>query len=169
MLPALQASITAPAEAMRGASRVTGGIATGQVRQFLVVSEIALACVLLVGVGLFLRSFLETVSTELGFETENIVGLRVDLPRGMVDFEEHLARYDEILATVRGVPQVLSAGITDALPFGDNFGWRSWHTRASHWGEEVDGVEPPLGAHRRRRLLGHPRAAAPGRQDPPKR
>ncbi|MDA8020889.1 MAG: ABC transporter permease, partial [Thermoanaerobaculia bacterium] len=141
VFPALQASNTAPAEAMRGESRATGSEASSRTRQVLVFSEIALACVLLVGVGLFLRSLLAALSTELGFDTQNVVALRVDLPRGFLEPEERLARYDELLAAAHGVPQVASAGVTDALPLGDNFGWRTWDARAAEWSEEQEGIE----------------------------
>lgn len=142
VFPALQASSTAPAEAMRSESRTTGSPAAARARQLLVVSEIALACVLLVGVGLFLRSLLAALSTDLGFETENVVALRVDLPRGTLKPEQRIARYDQLLAAVRATPQVVSAGLTDALPLGDNFGWRTWSSRAAEWTEDQDGVSP---------------------------
>ncbi|MCG8461874.1 MAG: hypothetical protein MI919_36790, partial [Holophagales bacterium] len=140
--PALRASSTAPAEAMRGDHRSTGHVASTRVRQALVVSELALACVLLVGVGLFSRSWLAALSTELGFDTENIVALRADLPRGALETAERLARFDQLLAAARALPEVSSAGVTDALPLGDNFGWRAWNARAGHWTEEDDAVSP---------------------------
>ena len=48
------------------------------VRSTLVVSEVALACLLLVGAGLLLRSFLHVLDVNLGFRTEGVYALRVD-------------------------------------------------------------------------------------------
>ena len=142
IFPALQASITSPSEAMRGHSRTAGSVGSTQMRRVLVMSEIALACMLLVGVGLFLRSLFAALSTDLGFETENIVALRVDLPWGTLETGERLARLDGLVHAVRALPEVESAGLTDALPLGDNFGWRTWDVRASHWTQDSDSVSP---------------------------
>ncbi|MEM6796004.1 MAG: FtsX-like permease family protein, partial [Acidobacteriota bacterium] len=104
--------------------------------------EIALACTLLVGVGLFLRSLAHALSTDPGFDAENVVALRVDLPFGTLDAASRLARLDRLLAAVRRLPEVSSAGVTDALPLGDNFGWRTWRVREATQPEDADGVSP---------------------------
>lgn len=92
-------------------------------RSTLVVAQVALACVLLVGAGLLLRSFLRVLDVELGFETERTYALRID-PGGDIDIEqEYVAYIGAILSTARTVPGVESAAITDAVPFGSNRSW----------------------------------------------
>jgi len=130
LTPALRASDTSPATALAEGARTTAGRQDRWMRNALVVSEVALACVLLVGVGLLLRSFLRVLDTDLGFETENLVALRIDT-EGEFEQAQRIAYYDQLLDVVRALPGVEGAGLTDALPLGTNFGWRVWDTRAA--------------------------------------
>jgi predicted permease len=98
-----------------------------------VISEVALACVLLVGSGLLIRSFLKVLDVDLGFRPERVVAVRVDPDRGR-DFksgQEFVAYLDEVLRLTREIPGVASATIADGLPLGSN---RSWGVTAG--GEE---------------------------------
>jgi predicted permease len=126
VLPALQASGSAPLDALKGGSRgVTG--AGGWMRRAIVVTEIALVCVLLTGAGLLTRSLSRVLDVDPGFTPENVLSLRVDPSR-----LEHPtpgtrnAYFETVLQHVRSVPGVEAVGLTDALPLGDNFGWRGW-------------------------------------------
>src|SRR6202041_4006352 len=77
LLPALRLSRIDLLEALKqGASR-TGVGGNRRVRQTLMVAEIALALMLSVGAGLFLRSFQRLTSVNLGFRTDNLVTMRV--------------------------------------------------------------------------------------------
>ena len=64
-------------DANRGSSRCRGH---AWIRNGLVVSEIGLACVLLVGAGLLIRSFLRVMDVDLGFRPERAAALRIDPP-----------------------------------------------------------------------------------------
>lgn len=125
VLPALQASGLAPQDALRDVGRsVTGG---GWMRRAIVVTEIVLVCVLLTGAGLFTRSLSRVLDVHPGFTSENVISLRVDPSRlEHPTLETRNAYFDTILQSVRSVPGVETAGLTDALPLGDNFGWRGW-------------------------------------------
>ncbi len=69
IIPALQATRARDAAALNDASRgSTEGRRSAAVREALVVSEVALACVLLVGMGLLLRSFTKVLDVNLGFQ-----------------------------------------------------------------------------------------------------
>jgi predicted permease len=62
-----------------------------------------------------------------GFTTENVISLRVDPSRPQHPTNEtRNAYFDTVLQHVRAVPGVEAAGLTDALPLGDNFGRRGW-------------------------------------------
>jgi predicted permease len=95
----------------------------GWVRSALVVSEIAFACVLLVGAGLLIRSFVKVLDVDLGFRPERVASLRVDSDQNFKSQEEANAYFDEVLRRAKSVPGVVSAGLTDALPLGRNRSW----------------------------------------------
>ena len=95
----------------------------GWVRSALVVSEIAFACVLLVGAGLLIRSFVKVLDVDLGFRPERVASLRVDPDQNFKSQEEANAYFDEVLRRAKSVPGVVSAGLTDALPLGRNRSW----------------------------------------------
>jgi predicted permease len=101
----------------------TEGKGRGWIRSALVVSEIAFACVLLVGAGLLIRSFLKVLEVNLGFRPERVASLRVDPEQGFDSQEKANAYFDEVLRRAKSVPGVVGAGLTDALPLGRNRTW----------------------------------------------
>ncbi len=124
--PAFNAPESVLHDALKDASRGSTGHRTW-IRNALVVSEIAFACVLLVGAGLLLRSFIRVLDVDLGFRPSGAITIRVD-PDSSYDTQEKRNAYiDEVLRRVRAIPGVESAGITDALPLGKN---RTWGARA---------------------------------------
>ncbi len=93
------------------------------IRSALVTSEIAFACVLLVGAGLLVRSLLRVLDVDPGFRPERAAALRVD-PETHYSTQVQLnAHFDEVLRRVRTVPGVNAAGLMDALPLGRNRSW----------------------------------------------
>jgi predicted permease len=126
MAPALQASATAPIDALKESGRGLIGGGRGWMRGSLVVCEIALAGVLLTGAGLLTESLFRVLRVDLGFATGNLLALRADPGKVYTSHAQKLAYFDRLLHTVRSVHGVESAGITDALPLGENFGWRDW-------------------------------------------
>lgn len=70
LAPALQASRTDPREGLhKGGRAATGGGRQSRLRNALVISEVGLACVLLIGAGLMLRSLLNLMHLDPGFQT----------------------------------------------------------------------------------------------------
>jgi predicted permease len=124
--PALQVSATAPIEALKESGRGLIGGGRGWMRGSLVVCEIALAAVLLTGAGLLTESLIRVLRVDLGFATGNLLALRADPGVAYTSHAQKLAYFDRLLGTVRSVHGVEAAGITDALPLGENFGWRDW-------------------------------------------
>ncbi|MFL6463062.1 MAG: ADOP family duplicated permease [Bryobacteraceae bacterium] len=102
------------------------------IRSALVVSEIAFACVLMVGTGLLIHSFLRVLDVNLGFQPARAAAMRVD-PSAQVlrvdpksktsSTEQANAYFNELLRRVRELPGVEAAGLTDALPLGRNRTW----------------------------------------------
>jgi predicted permease len=130
VLPALQASGTAPQDALKDSGRGATGRG-GWMRRAIVVTEIVLVCVLLTGSGLLTRSLSRVLDVDPGFTSENVMSLRVDpSPLERPTREARNAYFETVLQHVRSVPGVEAAGLTDALPLGDNFGWRGWTVSA---------------------------------------
>ena len=68
------------------------------------VSEIAFACVLLVGAGLLMRSFLRVLDVNLGFRPEQAATVRVDPDARYTTQAQQNAYFDEVLQTRAGDP-----------------------------------------------------------------
>jgi predicted permease len=93
-----------------------------RLRSVLVVSELALACVLLVGAGLLLHSFLRVLDVDLGFEPARTAAIKVDLPyNNNGDQRGAIAR--DLLQRIKAIPGIETAGISDNLPLGMNRNW----------------------------------------------
>jgi predicted permease len=128
LAPALQSRGAALTNALKDATRgSTEGRRRGWVRNALVVSEIAFACVLLVGAGLLIRSLIRVLDVDMGFVAGRAVTIRVDPDSRYTTVEQRNTYFDEVLRRVKEIPGVESAGTTDALPLGRN---RTWGSRA---------------------------------------
>jgi predicted permease len=104
----------------------SGGKMHEGLRSALIVSEIALACVLLVGAGLLLRSFLRILDVDLGFEPSRAASIALDYDDGG-DAAKRSAIWQEVLRRTQAIPGVEAVGITDNLPMSRN---RSWGIQA---------------------------------------
>lgn len=93
-----------------------------RLRTALVISEVALACVLLAGAGLLLRSFLRILDVDLGFQPSQAAAIKIDYPDHN-DPAKRSAIFQEILRRVRALPGIESVGITDMLPLDRNRSW----------------------------------------------
>src|SRR6202522_2715163 len=91
-------------------------------RSVLIISEIALACVLLVGAGLLLRSFLRILDVDLGFAPSQAASISLDYNDGG-DPAKRSVLWQEVLRRVEEIPGVETAGITDNLPMSRNRSW----------------------------------------------
>jgi predicted permease len=111
LLPALQLSMTKPADVLReSGTRAQGGPTGRRLHQALVIAEIALAVVLLAGAGLLLRSFQRVRSIDRGFDSQNVLLLQVDLP-GNYDNAAKIATYvTEATRRIRSLPGVVAVG-----------------------------------------------------------
>jgi putative ABC transport system permease protein len=126
LAPAFQARGAALSGALKDSTRgSTEGRRRSWVRNALVVSEIAFACVLLVGAGLLIRSLIRVLDVDMGFEAARAVTIRVDPDSRYATREQRNAYYDEVLRRVKEIPGVERVAITDALPLGRNRTWGS--------------------------------------------
>ena len=117
IVPALTASGSALTDALKDGGRGGSHARGNRMRAGLVVTEIALALVLLVGAGLLVRSFMRVLNTNPGFEPERTITMDVSLPSsryrepaGRVDF------YKRLLDRAGVLPGVQAAGAISFLP-----------------------------------------------------
>src|ERR1700689_3853477 len=104
-----------------------------RMRSALVITEVALAFVLLVGAGLLLRSFLRVLDVDLGFEASRAAAISVDYDDSR-NAAERTAIWQEVVRRASLIPGVEGAGISDNLPMSRN---RSWGIKAK--GGDYDG------------------------------
>jgi predicted permease len=120
LAPGLRMSSGNLQEALKDSGHGTSGGRKHEVlRSALIISEIALACVLLVGAGLLMRSFLRVLDVDLGFEPSRAASISVDYDDGR-DAAKRSAIWQEVLRRVEAIPGVETAGITDNLPMSRN-------------------------------------------------
>ena len=108
---------------LRGSGRgLSAGRSHDRIRSTLVVSEVALACVLLVGSGLLLRSFLRVLDVDLGFQPSHLSVMDIVYDAGQRG-EKRGPVLQDVLAQIQALPGVESAGIADMLPLDRDRSW----------------------------------------------
>ena len=124
LIPALQTTRPDLQSVLKDSGRgSSAGAPRARVRSALVVTEVAIALVLLAGAGLLLRSFERLLAVETGFNPDNLLTLQVWLPwpndpekgRYFTD-DQRLAFYDRAVEQVRQVSGVQSVALTTRLP-----------------------------------------------------
>jgi predicted permease len=128
LAPALQASRVDPKQGLHeGGRRSMGGAGQRKLRNVLVVAEVSLACVLLIGAGLMLRSFLNQLQQSPGFQPQHVLTASISLPGA--EYKTDVAStefYTRLLAGLASMPGVQSVGIGSDLPwtgYDDNTGF----------------------------------------------
>jgi predicted permease len=82
-----------------------------RLRAALVVSEVAIAVVLLTGAGLLFRSFVRLIQVDPGFRKENVLALQVFLARTYQKPEQMIGFFDQALEKIRSLPGIESAAV----------------------------------------------------------
>jgi putative ABC transport system permease protein len=119
LVPAIQASKVDLNESLKeGAIKAKAGFRHRSVRSLLVVSEVALALVLLIGAGLLIKSFVRVLAVDPGFNPHNLLTVSLDLPGAKYKFDEKKAFYRDIVERLRAQQSLQSVAAVDNLPFG---------------------------------------------------
>ncbi len=96
----------------------SGGPARGRAQAMLVVTQVALALVLLTGAGLLRKSFRLIQDVPLGFDPRRIVMMKLEIPPTRYDSDPKIAAFfTELVQRVRALPGVAGAAIGDNVPF----------------------------------------------------
>ncbi|HMG24223.1 MAG TPA: ADOP family duplicated permease, partial [Kofleriaceae bacterium] len=99
-----------------GSPRMTGSRARLRVRRALVISEIALAVVLVVGCTVMVRSFLRLQRVELGFQPDHLLTFGLELPDKTYAGGAGMAFWPRLEDRLRALPGVRSVALLDELP-----------------------------------------------------
>ena len=100
-----------------GSRSHSGGRSRALLRRFLLAIEVGLTVVLLVGAGLLLKSFDRLRSSDLGVPVDNVLTLRLSLPSARYkQAEQKIAFFEQLIARVRALPGVSTAGLVSAAP-----------------------------------------------------
>jgi putative ABC transport system permease protein len=117
LVPAFRTLKLSLTDSLKEAGRIGGGQLRSRTRSLLVVFECAVAVVLLIGAGLLVRSLVELLKTNPGFEADGVLTMRLDLSRKKYDTPEKAARFFGGLESQIGrLPGVEAVGLVTELP-----------------------------------------------------
>lgn len=123
LLPGMRASRPNVQEALKdGGHGATEGRKHETMRTVLVVSEVALASVLLIGAGLLLRSFLKVLDVDLGFQPATAAAMKLYYDDGN-NTDRRSAILQNVARSVSAIPGIDAVGFSDNLPLDRNRGW----------------------------------------------
>ena len=115
--PAIQSSRPDLNEVLKEGGRTSAGGARHRLRSVLVTTEIALAVVLLVGAGLMLKSLLNLLQSNVGFNPQNVLTMTVAVPPSKYnDATKQIAFYEQLQERVESLPGVSGTGTVNILP-----------------------------------------------------
>jgi predicted permease len=139
LAPALQAASADPKDGLQKAGRATiGSGKQSRLRDALVVVEVGLACVLLIGAGLMMRSLLNQLHLDPGFQGDNVLTATLSLPHatyGQGETGSHF--FEQLSMNLAMLPGAQSAGVGSDLP------WTGYDENAG--GFTIEGKKPPAG------------------------
>jgi putative ABC transport system permease protein len=125
LAPALHGSGSGLSETLKGTGghRFTAGRQARRLGSMLVVTEVALAVVLVIAAGLLARSFQHLVAVDPGFNPRQLLVLRISLPRGTAPASaRRLAFLERCIEKIEALPGVRAAGVANLFPL------RGWNT-----------------------------------------
>lgn len=144
LAPAWWASHLDLTDKLKMSVRVGGSKLTHRLRGSLVVAEVTMAAVLLVGAGLLVRSLLRLQAMPLGFASENVIMMQVNLPGAKYgDRAQRANFFDQLLERLRNVPGVTDAAAAERPPGAGG----NWAMEITVEGAEADKTRVSADAH----------------------
>ena len=136
LAPAIQSSRLDLNEVLKEGGRNMSAGAGHRIRSALVVTEIALAVVLLVGAGLMMKSLRRLLQANVGFRTENLLTMTVIAPAGKYTDANRQSDFNQQLTeSVRSLPGVSGVGTVNILPLQPG--------NTTRFNVEGDAIPPP--------------------------
>jgi predicted permease len=125
MIPALRLSGTAPNLALKNGGNAGASRGQHHLRAGFIVTQVALALMLVVTSGLLLRTLSGLRSTDLGFSSDHLLTTEINLSRGTYEGHDTVTSfYQPLLERMKATPGVQSAGMIQILPI-QTWGWNS--------------------------------------------
>jgi putative ABC transport system permease protein len=115
-IPAWKSSAPDLNDSLKESGHHTGTVANKRVRQILIISEFALAVVLVLGACLLVKSFLATQSATPGFNPENVLTMQLSLSEERYQGIKIANFFDDLQRKIRELPGVQSVAISNGLP-----------------------------------------------------
>jgi putative ABC transport system permease protein len=101
--------------------RASGSPRAARLRRIFVAGEVALAVVVLISTALLVESLVRMVYGGVGFQPRNIMVAQLVIPPNKYSSESQVRTfYDQALTRIRALPEVMSAGASEYVPFGDS-------------------------------------------------
>ena len=119
LVPAIEAARFDLNDSLKeGGKNIGGGSRSHRLRNVFVVTQVALALVLLVGAGLFMKSLSRLRSVEPGFNSNNLLTMRVSLPGRKYDTDPKVMNFfNRAIEQLQALPGVDAVGAINTLPF----------------------------------------------------
>jgi predicted permease len=130
LVPALRASRPDLAQVLRATGRTPGLGAAAQLRNAVIVAEVALSFVLLIGSGLMVRSFVSLIRTDPGFDPNGVLTFGLSNLR-FRSADEARAVFTQIRDKVAAIPGVTAVTTANAVPFDGNDPSGRWGTQVA--------------------------------------
>ena len=122
LVPSLKASRVNLTQSLKEGSRSVVGSASQRLRSLIVAAEIALSLVLLIGAGLLMRSFFSLTRVDPGFDSRNVLTLKMTVPRSKYKSGAAMATfYQQLLEKIKALPGVESAAGISQLPLSEDY------------------------------------------------
>jgi len=120
-VPAWRLSHLTPANALREGSRnVSGGKGQYRLHNGLVIAQIAIGMVLLICSGLLMRSFIQILNVDPGFDPKDVLTGRIGVSFDKLKHDQHFLFYQQLLTRISALPGVQSASAGWPLPMSNN-------------------------------------------------
>jgi putative ABC transport system permease protein len=124
LAPALRGRSGHSADSLRDGGKTSAASGSSVARRALVVTEVALAVVMLTGAGLLVRSLVKLQAMELGFNPDNVLTMQLTIPPRRYNDTTADEFYRQVIERVSHLPGVQSAALDGALPIsGNESGW----------------------------------------------
>ena len=122
IIPAVHASRVGLNDALKEGGRVAAAGGRHSARSSIVVSELAVALVLLIAAGLLIKSFMRIQSANPGFNPQNVITMKISLPKANYQDSARITGfYREALERISSAPGIKSAAVTSSLPLSSDW------------------------------------------------
>ena len=120
LAPAFGATRTNLVEALKESGQRSGGnVSAPRIRNALLITQVALALVLVISAGLLVRTFYQMLRSNSGFDATHVVTFTLPLPSSKYSDAEHMAQaYQQVLRRLQSISGVQTLGFASIVAMG---------------------------------------------------